>query len=110
MKKIKPEKLEFVPSLHEQREGYMSKELRKDDWIEFGYFDYLTENVKVMERYEVENIKRTEDEKFSYIEIQGKKINLKEYNKKITKLINEVMKKRGDKLKTSFVKCLYEVY
>lgn len=96
------QKLEFLDSIHEQREYNKKLIPEKGDWIEIGKFTPVIEKFDIKERWECIKRKAKEDE----ITITIKQIDHKRQEKNAKEVIEKILKKHKGMLTATLFKCI----
>lgn len=98
-----------IQSIHESREfDPLTRKVEKNCLIEVNDFDVVTEEVKIIEQYEVLDIKKEEKDNREHYEITCKRKDFEKERIMKEELVMKIIEKHYDILKSSFVKCLVD--
>lgn len=103
------QRLTEIMSTHELRElqGELVR-IEKGVWIEILDFDSVTEEVDILKRWEIIDIKRDDIENKEHYTITCKKLDIKTEEEKKKELCQKIISKHHGSLKATFVKCLID--
>lgn len=103
-------KLTEIQSIHEQRElmGNPDIIVKEGVWIEIVNFTSETELVKVLRRFEVEKVEKSQIGDIKKYKVICKELNIKDAEERKRKIARLVLQKHMEKLKASFAKCLVD--